>query len=457
LQRAARFPAAKREMLIGKSDPSPINSFALAHDVRWLQAKRVASGPHFCKSPLLSRFLLFVVARTLEGRQDEVTERQIGVQVFGRPGNYRTVEDNIVRNYARQLRKRLADHWMHEGYNDSMRIEIPLGGYVPEFVSVETGARSRPLNSSSIPELVESDRISSKDAGTHNISRSRFYRALAYAALLVAYSVALICVTRFLDSNSRSQSTAHDAESVLWNLIFDPSRSTYIVPPDAGLNLLEDLSHHPLSLSDYIRNRYLEMPLPKIDAHGAEDIRTQRFTGFANLQIVAAMAQRPEYNPGRVFLRFPRDLRFDDLKSANTVILGSACSNPWATAAEQGTNFQIRCGDDMQSSTILNRKPQGGELASYVSHWNEPMHETYALIAFVPNLGGNGHMLLLEGLDVAGTQAAAEALLHSAAVQRILEQARRPNGSLATFEILLRATSIQSNGTGTEVIASRID
>jgi hypothetical protein len=85
------------------------------------------------------------------------------------------------------------------------------------------------------------------------------------------------------------------------------------------------------------------------------------------------------------------------------------------------------------------------------------VHEPYALIAFVPNLGGNGHILLLEGLDVAGTQAAAEALLHSIDVQRVLELARRPDASLASFEILLRATSIQSNGTGTEVIASRID
>jgi hypothetical protein len=394
---------------------------------------------------------------TLEGRQDEITERQIGVQVFGRPVDYRTGEDNIVRNYARQLRKRLADHWKQEGCNDLMRIEIPLGGYVPEFVLVETVARAEPLKSDSVPVLVESNRISSKDVATRDILRSRFYRALASAALLVAYSLALICLTRILISDSRTRSMEHRTDGVLWNLIFDASRNTYIVPPDAGLNSLEDQSGHPLSLSDYIKNSYLELPLPKIDPHSAEDIRTQQFTGLVNLQIVAAMAQRPESHPERVFLRLPRDLRFDDLKSANAVILGSACSNPWATAAEQGTNFHIRCGDNIQNSTILNRRPRSGELGSYAIHWNEPMHETYALIVFVPNLGDNGHILLLEGLDVAGTQAAAEALLHSVDVQRILELAKRPDASLASFEILLRATSIQSNGTGTEVIASRID
>jgi hypothetical protein len=53
-----------------------------------------------------------------------------------------------------------------------------------------------------------------------------------------------------------------------------------------------------------------------------------------------------------------------------------------------------------------------------------------ALIAFLPNLDGSGHLLLLQGLDVAGTQAAAETLFHPAAIAPILRQATRPDGSL---------------------------
>jgi hypothetical protein len=78
------------------------------------------------------------------------------------------------------------------------------------------------------------------------------------------------------------------------------------------------------------------------------------------------------------------------------------------------------------------------------------------LIAFVPNLGGNGRLLLLQGLDVAGTQAAAETLFHPAVIAPILRQAIRPDGSLRFFEVLLRSTSIDSNSTGTQVIATRI-
>src|SRR6202011_2137551 len=106
-------------------------------DPRWQLTQRVVAGRHFAKSPLLSKFLLYVVAETLGGRASEITEHQIGVQVFGRPQDYRTVEDNIVRNYARQLRKRLAEHFAHDGDGSSLRIEIPLGGYVPVFADPE--------------------------------------------------------------------------------------------------------------------------------------------------------------------------------------------------------------------------------------------------------------------------------------------------------------------------------
>jgi hypothetical protein len=198
------------------------------------------------------------------------------------------------------------------------------------------------------------------------------------------------------------------------------------------------------------------LPLAGVDAHSADDLRSQQFTSFVDFQIIAALARLPEYNPRRAFLRFPRDLRLDDLKSANAVLIGSVGSNPWASIADGSTNFRIVYHQGMQGATIINGNPQPGEAASYASHWNEPAHETFALIAFLPNLGGNGHLLLLQGLDVAGTQAAAETLLHQNAIAPVLQRATRPDGTLRYFEVLLRSTSIESNATGTQVIASRI-
>jgi hypothetical protein len=451
-----RFATLQHEQRIAPFDET--SRPWLQDDPRWLLAQRVVSGSLFAKSPLLTKFLLFVVAKTLEGSGVEITEHQIGVQVFDRPPGYRTTEDNIVRNYARQLRKRLAEHFADEGSGELLRIDIPLGGYVPVFVpalDVGAGPHARGLE---VPLSMhsQSGALPSDQSPAVLLPRRNWKLWLVCLTSLAAYSATLISLTWIAAARVSTPHRISEPADPLWATLFDGASNTYVVPADAGFNLLEDLSRRPLPLPDYIKGDYLSLPLAGVDAHSAEDLRSQQFTSFVDSQIVAALVRLPQYNPQRVFLRFPRDLRFDDLKSSNAILIGSVGSNPWASIADSSANFRIVYRKGMQGAAIINGNPQPGEAASYASHWNEPAHETFALIAFLPNLGGTGHLLLLQGLDVAGTQAAAETLFHQDAIAPVLRRATRPDGSLRYFEVLLRSTSIQSNSTGTQVIASRI-
>jgi hypothetical protein len=417
----------------------------LEGDPRWLLAQRIVDSPQFCKSPRLSQFLLYIVAKTIAGRQSEVTEQQIGVHVFGRPHGYRTVDDNIVRSYARQLRKRLTEYFACDGIDHEIRIEIPLGSYLPAFTS--------PALEKKVPAELVQDQPRPAVFATHSVAPKWGWPRLL---TLFVYSAGLIWLTCVVQSRIVAARYSTEPAQLLWKAMLQGPGDTFIVPPDAGLNLIEDLSHQPLPLADYLKADYLDRPLPGVDTHSESDLRSQQLTDFINLQMVATLARLPEFNPGHVFLRFPRDLRFDDLKRANAIIIGSSCSNPWAVIADGTTNFRIQCNPGMQGATVVNRKPQAGEASSYSSHWNEPIHQTYSVIIFAPNLSGYGSLLILGGLDAAGTQAAGEALMRSEAITPILEHARRPDGSLAPFEVLLRSTSIQANATDTQVIASRI-
>jgi hypothetical protein len=406
---------------------------------------------------LLSKFLLYVVSETIRGRDSEITEHQIGVRVFDRPPGYRTIEDNIVRSYARQLRKRLAEHFAGEGSEETIRIEIPVGGYVPVFIQVAdrnpvVNLRREPL--AAALEMQPAPAVAPEPEAI--AARWNWRRWMIAAFLLLAYSVAIVWLTWIAEAGIRASHRNTGSTHPLWAALFGGPATTYIVPADAGFNLLEDLSRRPLSLTDYIKGGYLDLPLSGVDAHSAEDLRSQQFTSFVDFQIVAALSRLQEYNPQRVFLRFPRDLRLDDLKNSNAVLIGSVGSNPWAAIGDSSANFRIVYRQGMQGATIINMRPQSGEASSYHSHWNEPAHETFGLIAFLPNLGGTGHLLLLQGLDVAGTQAAAEYILRPAAIDPILKRATRSDGSLRFFEILLRSTSIESNSAGTQVIASRV-
>jgi len=430
----------------------------LHDDSRWCLAERIVAGPHFSRSPLLSKFLLFVVAETIEGRENEINEHQIGVHVFDRRSGYSTAEDNIVRNYARQLRKRLAEHFADVGSAETLRIVIPHGGYVPTFV--RAGELDAPPKARNLPVSMEIHAQpvahSTTVATAPDSPRTNWKFRILAAAGAIVYSAVLICLTWFIANRSAASHPIQGPAHPLWAALFGGPANTYIVPADAGFNLLEDLSRQPVPLADYIDGKYLGLPLAGVDSHSADDLRSQQFTSFVDFQIGADLARLPEYNAQRTFLRFPRDLRLDDLKNSNAILIGSVGSNPWASLADSSTNFRIVYRKGMQGAAIINSNPQPGEAGSYESHWNEPAHETFALVAYLPNLSRTGHLLLLQGLDVAGTQAAAEALLHQDVIAPVLRRATRPDGSLRNFEILLRSTSIESNSTGTAVIASRV-
>jgi hypothetical protein len=449
----ARFGVVDRE---GKYIDPVQEQSALNSDQRWQLATRVVASRHFARSPLLSKFLLYIVAEAIGGRSEEITEHQIGVRVFERPAGYRTIEDNIVRSYARQLRRRLSDYFSREGSTEPVHIDIPLGGYVPVFTgSVEGESRSALPAAPAVIDEPHAE-VMVPAAPEHEASGGRRFRRVVWLLWFAFYSAAIVLVAWYAGAHSKPGAGKVLPTASLWNSLFGGPLTTYIVPADAGLNLIEDITHKPLQLAEYINGDYLKSALPQVDNHSAEDLRTQNFTSFVDLQIISTLTRLPQFNPQRAVLRFPRDLRLDDLKNANAVILGSVGSNPWAAIAEGRANFRIIYDDRMGGATIANAHPMSGENALYVSHWNEPAHETFALISYLPSLGGDGHLLIVQGLDVAGTQAAGEALFHPELIAPVLKQATRPDGTVRNFEILLRASSIESSATGTAIIGSRI-
>jgi hypothetical protein len=427
-------------------------------DPRWLTAQRVVASRHFVRSRLLAKFLLYIVAEMLEERAANITEHRIGVQVFARPMSYSSIQDNIVRTYARQLRRRLTEYFADEGQSEPIHIDIPIGGYIPVFRPAPTEGSVQEKKPVALPiEIRVPLDLPENARAAKNTSLQR--RPLLTVAAFVVYSCLLFCLAWFAAARWKGWSGVSrtlDPATPLWTALFGGPVNCYVVPADAGFNILEDLSGRPLPLVDYMKGSYLSLPLGQIDQHSADDLRGQQFTSFTDLQIVAALAHLPEFNPQRAILRFPRELQLDDLKDSNAIILGSMGSNPWAAIAESKANFRIVNGATMQGAEIANTHPQPGEDPSYASQWSMPVHETYAVIAYLPNLGGNGHILLIQGLDVAGTQAAAEALFHPSAIGAILERATRRDGSFRPFEILLRSKSLESKSAGVEVVGSRV-
>jgi hypothetical protein len=97
------------------------------------QLERILQSPGFARNERLSRFLRFVVEEHLDGKDHELKESVIAVEVFRRRPDFDSRLDPVVRTEAIRLRVRLRDYYLKDGKADELVIELPKGGYVPRF------------------------------------------------------------------------------------------------------------------------------------------------------------------------------------------------------------------------------------------------------------------------------------------------------------------------------------
>ncbi len=95
--------------------------------------KEVIASQEFASSKRSQDFLQLIVEHALAGRFDNLRERMIGAEMFGRPIDYDTANDAVVRVKATEVRKRLAQYYLGLTKPPRVRIEIPAGTYVAKF------------------------------------------------------------------------------------------------------------------------------------------------------------------------------------------------------------------------------------------------------------------------------------------------------------------------------------
>jgi hypothetical protein len=86
-----------------------------------------------------------VVSRALDGESDQIKERIIAVEVFGRDPSSDLDHNSIVRVGAREVRKRLVQYYAAEGADATIRIDLPTGRYSPSFQELRAAVSPAPL------------------------------------------------------------------------------------------------------------------------------------------------------------------------------------------------------------------------------------------------------------------------------------------------------------------------
>jgi hypothetical protein len=432
----------------------------IKHLPEWKLACHVASSKTFSRSELLPRFLLYVCAQQLAGNGHEITEQRIGIEVFQRPRGYNPGEDNIVRNYARLLRKRLSDYFENEGARHTLRIEIPRGGYVPHFhrglkdagnhlrVSLQERSQTdEPAAAPFTPDMA--DEIIQASKTNHFAKRSAWVISLLLAAVIGCSVGAL-----WSHNKEKSKAPAH----ALWTQLFQQNRNLMIVPPDSGLGILQNVTEQPVTLEDYASGKYLnaDIAVTGLALDNENDLRKQRYTSMVGLKIATSLLQLPEFISNRSEIRDARDMSPEDFKNSNVILIGSVHTNPWVVLFEKNLNFKLVYTNKVDQSYIMNEAPIAGEQKIYRNGTNEKDNRTYGVIDYVANLHGNGHVLIIQGLNMAATQAAAETLFTQEAIRPALEKAKRADGSLQPFELLIETNSIVATAPSARILSMRI-
>ena len=397
---------------------------------------RILSSNLFRKSHRLASFLRFICEEQQQGRGHTIQEQRIGTVVFGRPESYHMGEDSIVRSQARFLRLRLQEYFATEGKDEPIVLTVPKGSYVPEFYFREPVAETP--GSVLAPSVVAPTDELIPDEGPRQRRPSR--AVLAGLAVVVLFAAGFIGwrLTRPDGTTRMTKPELH-----FWASIFDPKRSTLIVPADSSLVLMDELAGTEISLPDYTTRRYRSFRPPAEMEHLWSALVQSQYTSVADLRIVSDLERLPQVDPTKTQIRFARDLSVSEIKQNNVVLIGSARANPWVELFDGYGRFRVGYDAQAKENVVHNRDPGPGEKPLYVEVGDAGEHLAYGVIRYLPSLDGQSSSLLVGGTSKAGTEAAAEFLLGPDFSKFLNTLAH--GGAAPHFELLLSARNLNGN------------
>ena len=154
-------------------------------------------------------------------------------------------------------------------------------------------------------------------------------------------------------------------------------------------------------------------------------------------------------------LRYARDVRPNDMKGGNVVLIGAAAANPWVELFEPNMNF-VFSDPLIRRYTVLNREPVGSEPSKWASNYDDVQHRVYGVVAFLPNLSGRGDVLILEGTSMAGTECAWDFVADDSSLLPFLDRIKRADGTIPHFQLVLGSNNMNGSSGKSSILAWRV-
>jgi hypothetical protein len=357
-------------------------------------------------------FLRYVVEQTLNGSANQIKERTIGIEVFGREPTYDTNLDHIVRTAATELRKRLAIYYGDEKHRSELRMGLIPGSYIPRFGLPEHAVNGVPGHSdpltvplkSGIEPLDLASEPHPEAAVEHHAPARRKVRAVWLGLCCAGLLVAAVA--------GYGWSHRPTPQDLFWKPVLDTAGPVLLA--------IGDVPNGP--------------PTP---AQGEGDSSTpilapnpSHTVPFADAVTMARVVGTLQSSGKTVVIRNENSRTFSDLREGPVVLIG-AFNNEWSLRLTRQLRYSLALDADKHLIYIKDSKNPSSRSWSWATNQSRenvgqvhgPILQDFALISRIRNSETGHVVVVIGGLYTYGTQSAGEFLTDPRFMQAISKAA----------------------------------
>ncbi|MBB5317083.1 hypothetical protein [Tunturibacter empetritectus] len=405
------------------------------------ELERVLSSHHFQTSKRCQSFLRYAVEETLSGRQ-ELKERSIGIEVFERNPTYDTNLDPVVRMTAGEVRKRLALYYQGAAEDSGLRIELPVGSYVPRFHSVPVSHLPPDAIVDQVLSVAPEVAVPGVEKEIEPLPQTaQHQRRLS--------TVTLVAVLLLLCAGLGRWAVIHRVEH----------------PPPTPIDQFWEpvlASTNPVLISiGQIRPKYAEvqpnhlrssiagpMELGK-EGYPREIAVTVLGDSIAMTNIAALLKTH-----GRQFKIHAESMTsFADLQQGPSVLIG-AFNNDWTILLTNPLRFHFDVGESKTGTWITDREHPEAKIGdlSHLTQFSD-MKEDYGVVVRMLDPRTKEIVVIAAGLTPYGTQSAGEFATDPASIAELARRAPS-DWSHKNMEILIKTDLIDGEAGPPQIVAS---
>ena len=386
------------------------------------QVERVLSSRLFRSSQRCQALFREITERTLAGETHSLKERALGIDVFGRPADYDTNADPVVRGTAGEIRKKLAQYYQDPAHQGELRIELHPGSYVAHFfpgngaaaAPSPRGVNRRRVMTTAVAAAVVIAPVVLFFVTGHPTDLDRFW-----GPILETPGGALFCLGQSRVYSFRSDARQNQVETMI--------RAE--TPPD----LASSREVIPLSQLVPVWDRYIAL-------------------GDATCLMRLTSVFEARGKPYRI--RSAAATNFSDLREQPAVLIG-AFDNGWTLSLIGEMRYTFY--KDFQGLELVrdrnNPAKSDWKLVNSWPYWNIPAD--YAIVSRVLDRSTDHMVVVAAGITQYGTAGAGEFLSHPQYFAEVVRRLPR-DWAKKNLQIVLRIPVVQGTAGHPQVLATHV-